>query len=178
MKVGLEQCQRSLYLYLEAKRRAFPRFYFVSDQALLHILSKGANPHAIQRNLGDCFDNLARLTFKEEEVKDEKAGTIKKKLTNTALIMHSKDGGEEVELMEPFECKGAVEDWLARLVQAMRDTLRVTFLLLLFAPFFAANSLSFFFCRTFLLRPNSQLTTGKSRSPDTNGSSATPLRSL
>ncbi len=41
----------SLYLqdYLETKRVAFPRFYFVAPADLLDILSKGSNPQAILR---------------------------------------------------------------------------------------------------------------------------------
>lgn len=35
--------------YLETKRTAFPRFYFVAPTDLLDILSKGSNPQAIVR---------------------------------------------------------------------------------------------------------------------------------
>ena len=35
--------------YLETKRVAFPRFYFVAPADLLDILSKGSNPQAILR---------------------------------------------------------------------------------------------------------------------------------
>ena len=35
--------------YLETKRVAFPRFYFVAPAELLDILSKGSNPQAILR---------------------------------------------------------------------------------------------------------------------------------
>lgn len=35
--------------YLETKRMAFPRFYFVAPADLLDILSKGSNPQAIVR---------------------------------------------------------------------------------------------------------------------------------
>ena len=34
----------SLPRYLEQKKKAFPRFYFVANQALLDILSNGAKP--------------------------------------------------------------------------------------------------------------------------------------
>jgi hypothetical protein len=39
--------------YLETKRMAFPRFYFVAPADLLDILSKGSNPQAIVRWVGD-----------------------------------------------------------------------------------------------------------------------------
>ena len=40
----LEQCEKALQDYLETKRIAFPRFYFVAPADLLDILSKGKNP--------------------------------------------------------------------------------------------------------------------------------------
>ena len=55
MKVGLELCEKSLFQYLETKRKAFPRFYFLSNAALLDILSSGHDPQAVQKHLGDCF---------------------------------------------------------------------------------------------------------------------------
>lgn len=53
--------------YLETKRIAFPRFYFVAPADLLDILSKGSNPQAILRHLSKCFDNVHNLSFKKDE---------------------------------------------------------------------------------------------------------------
>lgn len=38
----LEVCEKALAEFKESKRRAFPRFYFVSSNDLLDILSNGA----------------------------------------------------------------------------------------------------------------------------------------
>lgn len=70
MQTMLEQCEKALQEYLETKRVAFPRFYFVSPADLLDILSKGSNPQLILRHLQKCFDNIDNLSFRRV------AGTI------------------------------------------------------------------------------------------------------
>ena len=51
---------------METKRVAFPRFYFLSNDELLEILSKAnTDIEVIQQNLRTCFDNIMRLEIKD-----------------------------------------------------------------------------------------------------------------
>jgi dynein heavy chain len=43
----LSLCEKALAEYLETKRLAFPRFYFVSSSDLLDILSNGNSPPTV-----------------------------------------------------------------------------------------------------------------------------------
>jgi dynein heavy chain len=51
----LEVCEKALYEFMEGKRRAFPRFYFVSTNDLLDILSNGNNPAKVMQHMPKIF---------------------------------------------------------------------------------------------------------------------------
>ena len=57
----LEKCEKALNEYLEVKKKSFPRFYFVSNAALLEILSCGNNPAKIMPHIGSVFDGVGDL---------------------------------------------------------------------------------------------------------------------
>ncbi|TPX33478.1 hypothetical protein SmJEL517_g03633 [Synchytrium microbalum] len=110
----LALCEKSLAEYLETKRLAFPRFYFVSASDLLDILAKGNIPHEVAVHLPKLFDNIARLQFEKMEGGDP---------SKIAIGMYSKED-EYVPFVTPCECSGPVEVWLNRLVDVMRKTLK------------------------------------------------------
>ena len=114
MTKNLELCQKSLNEYLDMKKKIFPRFYFVSNVALLDILSNGNNPPRIMPYLGDCYDSIANLTFEEQ---------MDKSLPPNVTVQMTAKDGEVVDFQTPFVIKGAVEDWLNELTEKQQDTL-------------------------------------------------------
>ncbi|ORZ34798.1 dynein heavy chain, N-terminal region 2-domain-containing protein [Catenaria anguillulae PL171] len=103
----LETCQKSLLDYLEEKRSAFPRFYFIGDEDLLEILSQSAsNPKVVQMHLKKLFSGLHRVLMEGESV----VGIASAK-------------GEEVMLDAPVRITTKVDEWLACLSNEIQSTL-------------------------------------------------------
>ena len=79
---GLSLCEKALAEYLETKRLAFPRFYFVSSADLLDILSNGNNPSMVAGHLTKLFDSMAALKFEKDSDDND---------TKNAVGMYSKE---------------------------------------------------------------------------------------
>lgn len=108
----LESCQKDLSMYLDEKKKIFPRFYFVAEPTLLEILSNGSDPKAVVPYIGDCYGNLDSIHFDPDE-------------DNVAVRMQSKDG-EIVNFEKNFKIdpsKG-VENYFNDLTATMKDALR------------------------------------------------------
>ncbi|XP_060488660.2 dynein axonemal heavy chain 11 [Panthera onca] len=112
LQYRLSLCEKALDEYLETKRVAFPRFYFISPADLLDILSKGARPKQVTRHLAKLFDSIADLQFEDEDVS-----------TARAIGMYSKEK-EYVPFQAECECIGHVETWLLQLEHTMQETVR------------------------------------------------------
>jgi len=114
LQKGLEECQKSLDSYLEAKRNKFARFYFTSAPVLLKILSQGSDPNQIQDDLEKLFDAISKVRF---DVKD-------KKLITHILGVSGRDE-EVIELSSSYvKADGNIEDWLKNLEEQMQKSLR------------------------------------------------------
>ncbi|XP_065594770.1 dynein axonemal heavy chain 10 [Cyrtonyx montezumae] len=108
----LEKCQKSLNDYLDSKRNAFPRFFFISDEELLSILGS-SNPLCVQEHMIKMYDNIASLRFQD--------GDSDKKIV---MAMISAEG-EVMEFQQAVAAEGRVENWMAAVLREMRRTNRL-----------------------------------------------------
>ena len=107
----LDVVQKGLNDYLETKRLAFPRFYFLSNDELLEILSETKDPLRVQPFLRKIFEGIDQIRFEED-------------LEVTAMISEEKEAVDFVNTFNPKDAGGNVEKWLIDCENAMRDSLK------------------------------------------------------
>lgn len=103
----LDKVQKGLSDYLDTKRNAFPRFFFISDDELLSVLGS-SDPTSIQIHLLKLFDNVKLFQFQRG---------------NTQVGGQTSSEGESYVFRTPSLIEGPVETWMSAVENEMHASL-------------------------------------------------------
>ena len=108
----LDEINKELNKFLEGKRKIFPRFYFLSDEELLEILSKAKDPTLMKKYMNKCFEAIHTVDFN----------------ANLEVVNMKSKKGEVINFLKPVvtneaDKRGKVEIWLGDFEEMMKQTL-------------------------------------------------------
>jgi dynein heavy chain len=115
LQTELDRCEKSLADFLNGKRRQFPRFYFVSKNDLLDILSNGSNPRRIMQHVTKVFLSTDSLSLEDRDGPHGRP---------TAWRFTSCVGVESIDFTPAVPLEGKVEIYLQKVLDAQRNSLR------------------------------------------------------
>ena len=102
----LDGIQERLFSYLDKKRTLFPRFYFLSEESLIEVLSEARDATKIQKYIKILFEGMKSLTFD----------------TNDVIIGMNSSEGEHMKFEQPIATRphqGLVEAWILIVEETM-----------------------------------------------------------
>ncbi|XP_032668403.1 cytoplasmic dynein 2 heavy chain 1 [Odontomachus brunneus] len=105
LKDLLDRCQKSLDEFLEEKRAAYPRLYFLSDEDLLELVS--ASGRGLEAHLPKLYHGVGSV--------------VKENDTLTAIVSPE---GEMLKLPEAVDLTQSLPEWLDNLEKGMQKALR------------------------------------------------------
>lgn len=111
--IKLEDSQAKLLAFLDDQRSAVPRFYMLSNEALLVLLSLEAHPNECMPYIRQLFPGIQELGIE-----------FKNGGENQAFTSMRGRHGERVSLTTPVMCDGAVQKWVVEVEAGIQEALK------------------------------------------------------
>lgn len=112
LEAQLDSCKHALSGYLTGKRVQFPRFFFLSDSALLEVLALSAGIPSVRRHLASMFDSVLDLII-HPRVRSSVIGFVS---TGRCKL--------EFDALHTVHTRGRVESWMQQLLTSSRSAVR------------------------------------------------------
>merc|ERR1719506_1704282 len=114
VQTQLTMCEKALNDFMDGKRRAFPRFYFMSSADLLNVLSNGNNPAAVVKEFPKFFNCIQVYYVSFPDGEDKRPH---------AIALEACVGTERMEFPEPLPLLGKVEIYLDKCIDAFKNAI-------------------------------------------------------
>lgn len=120
---SMESILTALGKYLDTKRAALPRLYFLSNDEVLTLSSTNVFAH-FARTIIKIFMHVQSFDYKDVEKSDSEIASGNQNLAKMKIGGMIGENGDILQFQKFVACSGPLETWLAQLIEMMKNSVR------------------------------------------------------